>query len=505
MKTPRIHLLAAAILIASGGNAFSQSAVPDAMNYQGHLTDNDSNPVAPAAPENRVLQFRLYTSPTGRTPVWGEEQTVTIFKGNFSVILGNGTALSQEIPSGSAGFANSFTNATGADIYLGITPQGGAEFAPRQKLISSAFSFRSRIAERVVQTPNSSSTLYNTHVTNLTIAGGRIEGANVLEFGAGNPGKQPDAGKIGYGVFSPAGAPSLDIVGAGTEGNNRRIQFFNEGGAQFKGPVLIDGRLILKDELMAWAGGILQIQSGFNQTGGPVNLNGVTSINDHLTANGGATVRGTQQFTGTAAAPGKIAFQTDIEGGHQMIDLWGRNNGIGIQAYTTYFRSPANFAFFLGGSHVAAQGDAGPSGTRIALLNTNGMHISGDYTKSSDRRLKKDIRKISNALDTVRELEGVNYSWAEKRPGSEDAKQYGFIAQDVREVLPELVGESSDGFLTVNYDGVIPVLVEALKSQQEQIEELRKQRDEAVLNMESLEERLKTIEHKLSGAETVAR
>lgn len=65
----------------------------------------------------------------------------------------------------------------------------------------------------------------------------KIQLANTLEFGAGVAGKQVDAGKIGYGAFGFAEA--LGIVGAGTTSANRKIKFFNEGGAEFVGNVSI--------------------------------------------------------------------------------------------------------------------------------------------------------------------------------------------------------------------------------------------------------------------------
>jgi hypothetical protein len=64
----------------------------------------------------------------------------------------------------------------------------------------------------------------------------KIMGDNTLEFGADVSGKQGDAGKIGYGVFEP---DSLCIVGAGTKGDNRRITFWAEGGAEFRGNLSI--------------------------------------------------------------------------------------------------------------------------------------------------------------------------------------------------------------------------------------------------------------------------
>lgn len=73
----------------------------------------------------------------------------------------------------------------------------------------------------------------------LHVAGNqKIDSTHTLEMGAGMVGKEPNAGKIGYQVFSPN---ALDIVGAGTQDNNRKITFWAEGGALFKGAIAAAG------------------------------------------------------------------------------------------------------------------------------------------------------------------------------------------------------------------------------------------------------------------------
>lgn len=70
----------------------------------------------------------------------------------------------------------------------------------------------------------------------------RLEGANLFEFGAGVPGKETNAGKIGYNAF---GVPALTFVGAGTSVTNRSVYFFAEGGTTMNGPVNIGGPISL--------------------------------------------------------------------------------------------------------------------------------------------------------------------------------------------------------------------------------------------------------------------
>jgi trimeric autotransporter adhesin len=97
---------------------------------------------------------------------------------------------------------------------------------------------------------------------------------------------------------------------------------------------------------------------------------------------------------------------------------------------------------------------------------------SGTWT-GSDIRLKKNITPVMNALNSVLALKGVNFDWnIEQYPGMgfKDTKQVGFIAQDVEKVIPELVIEGPDGFKSIDYSKISPVLVEAIKEQQKLIE-----------------------------------
>ena len=121
-------------------------------------------------------------------------------------------------------------------------------------------------------------------------------------------------------------------------------------------------------------------------------------------------------------------------------------------------------------------------------LNTSGDgHFDGDvvaYSSTvSDKRLKENITTIDNALDKVMALRGVEYDWtATSRKGTHDL---GLVAQEVEEVLPELVtehelctgefgGEGNEKtFKTVNYDKMVGVLIEAIKEQQQQINKLQ--------------------------------
>ena len=90
------------------------------------------------------------------------------------------------------------------------------------------------------------------------------------------------------------------------------------------------------------------------------------------------------------------------------------------------------------------------------------------FTSLSDRTQKEDIRPIENAIGIVNQLTGVRYNWK----NSINQPSIGLIAQDVEEVIPEVVVEMADGLKSVSYGNIVAVLIEAIKEQQVRIEEL---------------------------------
>jgi hypothetical protein len=95
---------------------------------------------------------------------------------------------------------------------------------------------------------------------------------------------------------------------------------------------------------------------------------------------------------------------------------------------------------------------------------------------TSDGKLKTDVKDLKEALSIVKSLKGKTYNWSsefQKKTGVDNGRHIGFIAQEIREVLPELVIEDENKQLGVNYTELIPVLVEAIKEQQNQIDALK--------------------------------
>ena len=90
---------------------------------------------------------------------------------------------------------------------------------------------------------------------------------------------------------------------------------------------------------------------------------------------------------------------------------------------------------------------------------------------ASDERLKDNIAPITNALDKVLSISGNTFDWNEK--SDHEGNDVGVIAQEILEVLPEAVTTRDTGYLAVRYEKIIPLLIEAIKEQQETITNLQ--------------------------------
>ena len=108
---------------------------------------------------------------------------------------------------------------------------------------------------------------------------------------------------------------------------------------------------------------------------------------------------------------------------------------------------------------------SGISTSKLKYNPSTGVLTVIDLNSTSDINLKENIHTVENPLETINSLRGVSFDWKENGRSS-----YGVIAQELEEVLPELV---KDGEIkSVNYNGLIGILIEGMKSQQEQINRL---------------------------------
>ena len=217
---------------------------PRSMTYQGYLTDGSGVPLGNAIPANYDMIFKIFDTSTDGSLKWAEKQTVTVDKGQFSVILGEG-AVNGSDPRGPIDAVFSAPDASDRFVEV-VVKIGGADvtIAPRLRLVTSPYAFLAKSANALVgangaalmTSPGPDSLVINGQ---LRLTGGLVvNGNNVLEFGAGIV-KEAQSGKIGYQTFSS----SLDIVGAGTTSLNRSIKLWAEGGTTMTGNLAVQGSI----------------------------------------------------------------------------------------------------------------------------------------------------------------------------------------------------------------------------------------------------------------------
>jgi hypothetical protein len=115
---------------------------------------------------------------------------------------------------------------------------------------------------------------------------------------------------------------------------------------------------------------------------------------------------------------------------------------------------------------VIGGGLGGATGSVVADGDVTARRI----TQLSDERLKKNIAPITNGLDKVLKMQGVEYQYI---ADNKNLREVGLIAQQVEEVVPEVVNEDADGMKNVNYGALVGVLIEAVKELTQEVETLK--------------------------------
>jgi hypothetical protein len=311
-------------------------------------------------------------------------------------------------------------------------------------------------------------------------------GAYATYFGLGNNNRFQvggwSAGAVAYDVVLSDGG-SYNLTSAGV---NKTLTITNGTG-------ITGGSTFDLTANRSWTLGL---------TGQALNLHNMVTNGSLFYRNGSGAIQGINNFAG-------LSITSDLGGNMYLVNtgassISGTANQILVQVVTTslgtadYILSlPQNIATsssptFAGltvgtgtASSITMQDtDEGArtihcNSNRIGFLNQSGGWGSwcnddgswesvGNITAYSDITLKKDILTIENSLDKVKSMRGVYYT----RKDTEQ-KSSGVIAQELKEIAPELVKENSDGIMSVAYGNLVGYLIEAIKEQQKQIEELK--------------------------------
>jgi hypothetical protein len=219
---------------------------------------------------------------------------------------------------------------------------------------------------------------------------------------------------------------------------------------------------------------------------------------------------GTQVTNMVLKSSGNVGIGTDSPG--SLLDVRGKVNvvqggrtlSLGDGSYANHILCDSNvdFAFNYNNGSTGGFGFfGGTSGAKFMCSYTGTLTVAGDliaYGSPSDSRLKIIKEKIPNALDSVLKLNGYRFDWKEKENlvyGEDKTilhikEDIGVIAQEVAQVLPELSRINDDGYMSVRYQGLTAVLIEAIKEQQIQIEGQKTQNQSLLARIEALESQL---------------
>jgi len=225
--------------------------------------------------------------------------------------------------------------------------------------------------------------------------------------------------------------------------------------------------------------GALSVGGGYGATGASLSAAGSLQLNGGLTVDDAATFGGGYGSTGvTISNAGAIQANGGLQvDGSALVGADGAGSdfkafGAAANEYMLYDASENLLQLGRGGSVIVSLG--GDADSEYAVDVTNGSDNKNKmraaaFVTYSDESLKCDVQTMNTALDTVMSLNGVEFTWNDS--GDRD---FGFIAQEVQAVLPKAVHVAADGVQGVDYSRLTSVLVEAVKAQQVQINDLKK-------------------------------
>jgi hypothetical protein len=270
--------------------------------------------------------------------------------------------------------------------------------------------------------------------------------------------------------FSPGSAvsPSMFFIG------DQQTGFFSPGTGQFT--VVSSGSSVLNVNA-----------SGINVTGVTTitNASGTVTIGIGTTAllvegnarvtgiltvgSSSITLDGTTNTINVGTGLTLSSSGINVSGVITATSFVGSGSGLTGAGSTVFIDTTTNQEFFplftstTSGTITAS----GISTSKLTYNPSSGAMTAVDFNSTSDINLKENIHTVGNALEITEQLRGVSFDWKETGRSS-----YGVIAQELEEVLPELVKQGE--VKSVNYNGIIGVLIEAVKELSNEVEELKK-------------------------------
>ena len=388
------------------------------VDEQGRLTS--ANSVAISIPISQISNFpALVSSATTDTT-----SATNITSGTLPDARLSATGVTAN-PYGGANKVGTFT----VDAKGRITAAADTQISILKSQISD---FPTLAASATTDTSNAS------NISSGTLAEARLPTSFAKLSGAAFTGETTVTDGIGKIRLLPSG----DIYAYRTTGNaGTGVLYLNSTGTRY---LLNDG-------------------SNYTLNGQDLFINGSKAV----TQNTGGTILGTYNF--------RSALSVGTNGQSGTLVAYG-SGAIGDSASMSFHR-PGTYGINMGldTTDNAFRLGGWSNGTNVYRWTSDGSGnfvASGNVTAYSDERLKTNIKTIENALDTVSKMRGVTYERIDS-----GIKGVGVIAQEMKEVLPEVVMEalSDDEYMSVSYGNIVGVLIEAIKELKAEIEELKGQ------------------------------
>ena len=442
--------------------------VPQTIDYQGRLADNSGNYLN----EVVTVNFLIYNVETGGTVLWSETQDVFTANGIFHVQLGSVTPFPTDL----------FDN---ADCWLELIVSGET-LSPRTQIASVPYSIKAETAYTVeaplnisgnVASPNSVITGENTG-TGYGVLGEHYESNNIGYLGNSVSGVygyciEPTTKGV-YGLHSSGNYGYLGSSDYGVYGQN----YVSDGSGVYGYNTSLNGY------------GVYGNSTG--KYGGYFNANYNSSLTHviHAEFTGIGNIHDTGVY-GICIPSDHNGYGGQFEGGR--LGVVGKVSPTGSENYWGVYGIVNGGT----GTNYAIYGYSYDGGTTYAGYFNGNVTVTGTFSNPSDKRFKENVQPFGNALSKIKLMNVHTFNFKQMAEENKlvlpKGKQFGLIAQELEEILPELVvenvhaydrnegieGAESDmekiEYKGINYIGLIPVLIEAIKELQLQNEEHQQQ------------------------------